>query len=279
MSLNTLLQYLLPQQLLSRITTKILHCSWCKIFLITRYIKLYHIDMKSAAIENPRDYTNFNDFFTRALKPETRPIAATANTIVSPVDGTVIQTGMIINNQLIPAKKSNFTVTQLLGDQKDAAAFNNGSFAVLYLAPYNYHRVHMPLSGKLRKMTYIPGKLFSVNPKIIDNIPNIFARNERVVTLFDTAVGSMAVILIGAMIVSNIETVWAGTVTSNTKTGIKQWHYDDSGQAINLITGAEMGRFKLGSTVILLFPENTVKLAPEIQPGSTIQMGQNLGSY
>jgi len=277
MSLNLVLQYLLPKHILSRLVAKIANCrvSLLKNFIISQYCKFYNIDMSDAFEPNPLNYSTFNDFFTRALKPNARPITDDPKAIISPVDGKIWQIGKVNANQLINAKGKSYTLEQLIADNKDTAQFHNGNFVVLYLAPYNYHRIHMPIEGKLRLMRYIPGKLFSVNPKIVNHIPDVFAKNERVVAMFDTAIGPVMMILVGAMIVGSIETKWAGVVTPNKQTDLTSWDY--SKENIVFERGKEVGSFKLGSTVILLFPEKTVQWDAAFQQNTSIKMGQQLG--
>jgi phosphatidylserine decarboxylase len=232
--------------------------------------------MSDALESNCCNYPTFNDFFTRTLKPNARPVTNDPHTIISPVDGTIWQIGNITKNQLIYAKDKAFALEQLLADNKDASLFHHANFVVLYLAPYNYHRIHMPLTGKLLAMRYIPGTLFSVNPKIVEHIPNLFAKNERVVTLFDTVIGSVAIIFVGAMIVGSIETKWEGTITPNKANNLIHWDY--SNQNITFSRGVEIGNFKLGSTVILLLPNKTTKWQNNLKTNTAVKMGQSLGT-
>jgi phosphatidylserine decarboxylase len=226
---------------------------------------------------NPNAYENFNAFFTRALKPNARPINTNAQTIISPIDGKIGQIGTVNNNLMITAKGKSFTLDQLLANNQEALLFRNANFAVLYLAPSNYHRIHMPTQGKLRSMRYIPGKLFSVNPNIVNCIPGVFAKNERVIINFATTFGPMTLILVGAMIVGSIETPWAGVVMPNNHEDVTAWDYTD--QNIIFEPGQEIGNFKLGSTVILLFPEKTMHWDKIWQIDRSIKMGQNLGEF
>ena len=277
MSCNLFLQYLLPKHILSRLVAKIANCRirLVKNFFIRQYCKFYRIDMSDALESNFLNYPTFNDFFTRALKPNARPITDDLNKITSPVDGKIWQIGRVHDNQLIYAKGKGFSLEQLLADNKDAVKFHNANFSVLYLAPYNYHRIHMPITGKLISMRYIPGKLFSVNPKIAKHIPDLFARNERVVATFDTDLGEIAIIMVGAIIVGSIETAWSGVVTPNKQKDVTDW--DMGSRNLTFERGAEIGSFKLGSTVILLFPENTMKWDGKLKPDTPIEMGQDLG--
>lgn len=242
---------------------------------IQNFIRIYHVDMSQAVQPDPQRYPHFNGFFTRALRPEVRPVIDTANTIACPVDGTVSQAGPIKNNQLFQAKGFNFDLSSLLGGADDMAKlFNHGHYATLYLSPRDYHRIHMPLHGQLLETIYIPGRLFSVNRNTTHYLPNLFARNERLVTLFDTEAGPMALILVGALFVSGIETVWDGLITRpHRQPQRKNFRHH---APVNLHRGQEMGRFNMGSTVIVLF-NHQVNMAKEIQADQAVQMGQLLG--
>jgi len=277
MILTLLLQHLLPQHILSRLVAKIANCRVRSIknFVISQYCKFYNIDMTDMSEPDPINYSTFNDFFTRALKSGARPITNDEKVIISPVDGKIWQIGKINDNLLINAKGKGFTLEQLLVDKENSIRFRNANFAVLYLAPSDYHRIHMPINGKLSSMRYVPGKLFSVNPKIVDYIPDVFAKNERVILTFDTVFGSMVMILVGAIIVGSIETTWAGVIMPNKQKSITNWDYAD--QEISFAHGSEIGRFKLGSTVILLFPEGVMQWNKALQKDASIKMGQSLG--
>lgn len=270
-------QYLLPQHGLSRLVGWLAHCRifWIKHTFILWFIRRYQVDMSLAVETNPSKYPHFNAFFTRALKPDVRPIAVGEHNIVSPADGTISQIGTIEAGRIFQAKGFHFNVQELLGGNKELAAiFQQGSFSTIYLAPKDYHRVHMPLDGRLEKMAYIPGQLFSVNKPTTEHIPRLFARNERVVVLFKTAVGHMAMVLVGAMIVASIETTWAGLVAPAKDLRIAWKEYPNN--LISLRKGDEMGRFQLGSTVILLF-STPVQWGDAIQSNSALRMGQSLG--
>ncbi len=233
--------------------------------------------MSEAIESNPFAYACYNDFFTRALKPECRPIAAASNAIVSPADGAIAQFGKIQQQQIIQAKGHDYSVQDLIGgDAYLAQRFTNGNFATIYLAPIDYHRVHMPYSGKLVKMLYVPGCLFSVNDQAAANIPNLFARNERLVCIFATDKGYMALIMVGAMIVGSMETVWAGCVTPPHNK--KQQVFEYRGNEISLQKGAEMARFKLGSTVIVLFEPNAMQWETTLQCAQPIKYGELIGT-
>ncbi|MGE8496557.1 MAG: archaetidylserine decarboxylase [Pseudomonas sp.] len=274
-------QYLLPHHLLSRLIGCVAECrvSWLKNQLITLFARHYKVEMKEAQIEDLTAFENFNAFFTRALKPDARPLDATPDAILCPADGAVSQLGKIEHGRVFQAKGHSFSVVELLGgDTERAAPFMGGEFATVYLSPRDYHRVHMPLAGTLREMVYVPGRLFSVNQTTAENVPGLFARNERVVCLFDTERGPMAVVLVGAMIVASVETVWAGLVTPPRRT-LKTIRYDEAARGpVHLEKGAELGRFKLGSTAIVLFGPEQVKWAENLGANSGVRMGERLGS-
>ena len=270
------LQFILPHHLLSRLVGKLAEARWplLKNFLIKIFIQRFNVNMTEAEQENPEAYENFNAFFTRPLKPNARSIEHNDAHIISPVDGAISQLGAIDNNLLFQAKGHYYTLEDLLaGDHDMAEQFTNGRFATIYLSPKDYHRIHMPVTGTLKKMTYVPGRLFSVNPLTAENVSNLWARNERVVCLFETELGPMVMILIGAMIVASMETVWAGTVAPPQH----KLSSTDYGQTITLQQGDEMGRFKLGSTVIMLFPENSMDWQAELGESSAVQLGNVLG--
>jgi phosphatidylserine decarboxylase len=221
-------------------------------------------------------YSSFNDFFTRALRTGARPIVSAENSLASPADGAISQLGPIKNGRIFQAKGQDYSLLELVGgDPQVAAHFTGGHFATVYLSPKDYHRVHMPIAGTLKSMIYVPGQLFSVNTVTAENVPRLFSRNERVVCLFDTAAGPMAMVLVGAMIVASIETVWAGLVTPH-KRFVRSTRYDDN-TPIHLQKGAEMGRFKLGSTVILLFGADKVRWLESLAAESPVKMGEHFG--
>ncbi len=274
------LQYCLPHHALSRTVAWLLHTPLLKTTIIRWFIRRYGVDLSESLIDEPADFVSFNAFFTRELRAGVRPIDHSTGSIVSPADGCVSQLGAIRHNELLQAKGKMFTLQSLLGgDRESASRFDNGSFATIYLSPKDYHRVHMPLSGTLQEMTYVPGRLFSVNPVTAANVPDLFARNERLICLFETAIGPMAVILVGAMIVASIETVWAGHICPST--AFKQlrtirYSQDD---APRLNGGDELGRFKLGSTVIVLFAKEAMRFVATLRAGDSVRMGQRLGSH
>lgn len=273
-------QHLIPHHLLSRLIGCAAECraAWFKNRLIGWFAKQYQVDMSEAQVEDLNAYEHFNAFFTRALKDGARPLDNTPGAVLCPADGAISQLGRIEHGRVFQAKGHNYSVTELLGgDSERAAAFMGGDFATVYLSPKDYHRVHMPLAGTLREMIYVPGRLFSVNQTTAENVPELFARNERVVCLFDTERGPMAVVLVGAMIVASIETVWAGLITPP-KRELKTVRYDEAARGpISLEKGVELGRFKLGSTAIVLFGPEQVKWAEELGANSPVRMGQLLG--
>ncbi|AMO67436.1 phosphatidylserine decarboxylase [gamma proteobacterium BDW918] len=275
-----ILQYLLPQHLLSRLVGKLAETQipWLKDLLISRFIAQYNVDMNEAADPDYRNYQNFNAFFTRALKDGARPIAPGAQDIACPADGAISQLGQIIDGRIFQAKGQDYSLLQLLGGNREAAAlFAGGSFATVYLSPRDYHRVHMPLAGTLQSMTYIPGALFSVNTTTAENVQGLFARNERAVCLFETEAGPMAVILVGALIVAGIETVWDGQIAPP-PSGIKTTDYRKGAREIFLDKGEEMGRFKLGSTAIVLFGKDQVQWAEKFVATTPTRLGEVLGT-
>lgn len=274
-----LLQYLLPHQALSRLTGRMAasRLPWLKNALITAFIRRYRVDMDEAAEPDPRAYADFNAFFTRALRPGARPLPETPEAICCPADGSISELGVIEHGRVLQAKGQTYSLQQLLGgDAALATAFDGGHFATIYLSPRDYHRVHMPRGGRLRRMIYVPGQLFSVNQVTAENVPDLFARNERAVCLFDTDSGPMAVILVGAMIVAGIETVWAGQVAPPPCT-LRDTDYSEPRAEIELQRGAEMGRFLLGSTAIVLFGKDVARWEPDLAAGSPVRMGQTLG--
>lgn len=275
--LKITLQYLLPKHLLSRLVGCLAaaRLGFVSHALIKLFIRAYGINMAEAKFENASDYASFNEFFTRPLKDGARPLVTDENVLAHPVDGAISQAGAIAGDQLFQAKGHFYTVKALLGgDDATAAEFQDGTFACIYLAPKDYHRLHMPIAGTLREMIYVPGELFSVNPLTAANVPGLFARNERVVAIFDTEVGPMSMVLVGATIVASIETVWAGTVTPPTGSEVFRWQYPAEGpNSVRLEKGAEMGRFKLGSTIVMTFAKDAIELLPTNFPGAVTRMG------
>lgn len=272
------LQHMIPQHGLSRLVGKLASSEFAplKNAFIRWFVKRYKVDMSLAAEENPLVYASFNDFFTRALKPDARPINSNSNSIVCPADGAISQLGKIIDGRIFQAKGQDYTALELLGgDEALAAEFVDGHFATVYLSPRDYHRVHMPYGGKLRAMISVPGELFSVNTATANQVPRLFSRNERAVAIFDTDIGSMAVVLVGAMIVAGIETVWDGQIAPFASREIETSLYPY--QNLNYNKGDEMGRFKLGSTAIVLFAKNKIAWDEHYQTGTPTKMGEKMG--
>ena len=274
--LAVLLQYLLPKQALTVFAGKIAgaRCGSWTARLIEWFVGRYKVNMTEAANPDIHSYATFNDFFTRALKSDARPLASAD--YVCPVDGAISQFGAIKNNQLFQAKGHNYSTTALVGGDADLAAqFQDGSFATIYLSPRDYHRIHMPCDGRLTRMIYVPGDLFSVNPVTARGVPGLFARNERVVCVFDSEHGPFVLTLVGATIVGSMATVWHGLVNPPRSKEVREWRYDD--QTIELKKGDEMGRFLLGSTVVLLFKKDTVKFNPQWEAALPVRMGEVMG--
>lgn len=272
-------QFLVPQHLLSRCTgvlAELRHPIWLKNWLIRQFIRAFGVDMTEAAEPDYTRFSSFNEFFTRPLREGARPLA-TAD-ILCPADGAISQSGAITEGLLFQAKGRYFSAEELLGgDEARAVQFNGGQFATIYLSPKDYHRVHMPVAGRLTASCYIPGQLFSVNGVTADNVDRLFARNERLVCYFETERGPMAMILVGAMIVAGIETVWSGRVAPPPRNPATV-DYVNLPEPVELAQGDEMGRFMLGSTVILLFPEGVMAFDERYVAGSLTRMGENLGS-
>jgi phosphatidylserine decarboxylase len=265
-----LLQHVLPQHAISRLVLAATRARapWFKNALIGGFLRLYDVDMSDAQTEQPLSFASFNEFFTRPLKPERRPLAADA--IVSPVDGTVSECGRIDADRLLQAKGRQYTLGDLLARQPWAERFTGGTFCTIYLAPYNYHRIHMPMGGTLRSTVYVPGRLFSVNATTARHVPRLFARNERVLTLFDTDAGAMAVVLVGALNVGSMATVWAGDITPAKRREVTTLPSTE----LHLAAAAELGRFNMGSTVILLFEAGRIEWLPHVAAGRTVRFGE-----
>lgn len=275
------LNYLLPKKALTELAgwgaSK--RGGWLTKAVIDLFVWFYKVDMAEAQKRDTATYRTFNDFFVRPLRENARPVEQDPNLLVLPADGVISQAGPINEDKLFQAKGHEYTLEALLaGNYQLAELFRNGEFATTYLAPRDYHRVHMPCNGILREMVYVPGDLYSVNPLTARNIPNLFARNERVICHFETEFGPMVQILVGATIVGSIETVWSGTVTPPREGVIKRWTYPDAEQegAVVLLKGQEMGRFKLGSTVINLFAPGRIKLAESLTAETKVKLGQPL---
>ncbi|WKB54991.1 archaetidylserine decarboxylase [Eleftheria terrae] len=276
--LAVLHQYLLPKQALTALAGRIASAQAGALTtqIIRWFVRHYGVDMSEAVDEDIRSYKSFNDFFTRALKHGARPVAP-ADLIV-PVDGAISQFGRIERDQIFQAKGHHYSTTALLGgDTALAAQFEDGSFATLYLSPKDYHRIHMPCAGRLLRMIHVPGDLFSVNPTTARGVPGLFARNERVVCLFDGPRGPFALVLVGATIVGSMATVWHGVVNPPRPGRIREWTYQD--QQVVLQQNDEMGRFLLGSTVVLLFPKSPLRFNPAWAPERPVSLGQAMANY
>ncbi|MEW4449303.1 archaetidylserine decarboxylase [Qipengyuania sp. JC766] len=270
------LQHALPHHAVSRLAGRFASSEtpWLKDRLIRRFVKAYDVDMDEAA-RGIAEYRSFNDFFTRELKPGARPLADAATHVLSPADGAVSQVGTVTEGRIFQAKGRHFTARQLLGDDAEAARrFEGGAFATIYLSPRDYHRVHMPASGTLAATTYVPGDLFSVNTVTAENVDGLFARNERLACRFTGDIGEFASVMVGAMIVAGIETVWSGAQPTHSPVVERR---DYAPGAHRLDAGAEMGRFILGSTVVLLFEPGRVTWRDDLTPGTAVRMGEALG--
>lgn len=271
------LQKLLPTRALSALMYRIaeIRAPAFKNSLIEWFTRGYPIDLTEAERGRIEDYAHFNDFFTRALKPGSRPQPANPDILSSPVDGTISQFGTIRDGRIFQAKGHDYSAATLLADPELAARFAGGEFCTIYLAPHNYHRVHMPFGGRLVSWTYVPGRLFSVNPATARALPGLFARNERVVAVFDTALGPLAVVMVGALFVGGVETVWSGRVTPPHQRDPQPRHYE-AGAPLALERGAEMGRFHMGSTVILLAPRGALNWDTQLAAAQPVRLGQPL---
>ncbi|MDD2720239.1 MAG: archaetidylserine decarboxylase [Gallionella sp.] len=273
--LFVLLQYLLPKRWLTELAGKVAgkRASWTP-KLIRWFIARYNVNMDEAANPDYRSYPTFNDFFTRPLRRGARPLAQVD--YVCPVDGAISQFGPIEADQVFQAKGHSYSTTALVGgDATLAERFRDGNFATIYLSPRDYHRIHMPCDGRLLRMIYVPGELFSVNPATARGVPGLFARNERVVCEFEGPHGPFVLTLVGATIVGSMATVWHGLVNPPRSGEVREWRYDE--QNIALKKGAEMGRFLLGSTVVMLFPKNTLRFNPQWKPAAPVRMGEVMG--
>ena len=273
------LQYSMPKHAISRLVGKLAAAKmgWLTTKLINIFINAYKINMSEAKLKDAQDFATFNDFFTRELAEGARTIDSDANALCYPVDGAISQQGDIIEGKLIQAKGFNYSLTSLLGgDVRTAAPFQKGKFSCIYLAPKDYHRIHMPMAATLREMIYVPGDLFSVNPLTANNVPDLFARNERVVTVFDSEHGPFAMVLVGATIVASIETTWAGTITPPAGKDIFRWQYPATGiDAVKFEKGDEMGRFKLGSTVVCTFAPDMIDFNVDAGPETVTRLGEH----
>ncbi len=275
--LNVIPQYLLPKLALTVFAGMVAGAKWGNLTtrIITWFVARYRVNMAEAANPNITSYATFNDFFTRPLKVGARPLASAD--YLCPVDGAISQFGAIDRDQIFQAKGHHYSTTALVGgDAALAAQFVDGQFATLYLSPKDYHRIHMPCDGVLRRMIYVPGALFSVNPTTARGVPGLFARNERVVCVFESKHGPFVLTLVGATIVGSMSTVWHGLVNPPRLPKVTDWHYDDN--KVSLKKGDEMGRFLLGSTVVMLFPKNTIAFNNAWQPAGAIRMGETMAA-
>jgi phosphatidylserine decarboxylase len=270
-------QYVLPKRPITALAGFIASRRWGRLTtaLIRWFVAKYGVDMSEAENPDIASYATFNDFFTRSLKPGVRPLANAP--WICPVDGSISQFGATDRDQILQAKGHHYAVAALLGgDDQLAEQFEHGSFATLYLSPKDYHRIHMPCDGRLLRMTYVPGTLFSVNPVTARAVPDLFARNERVVCLFETPRGPLVLTMVGATIVGGMATVWHGTINSPRPGEMRVWHYQD--QQVHLKQGEEMARFMLGSTVVLLFPKSTLEFNPSWAPGRAVRLGEAMAT-
>ena len=268
----TFLQFLLPQHLLSRLMFRFarIQVKWIKNSFTSWFVSKYKVNMNEAGLEDIKEYKHFNDFFTRSLKAGARPISESK--VVSPVDGVVSQCGNIDGSMIFQAKGKKFSVEALLADSAKDDFYT--SFATIYLSPKDYHRIHMPFDGSLKSMKYIPGSLFSVNQRTVNNIDQVFARNERLICYFDTEYGEMALVMVGAIFVGSMETSWEGQVTPPYTKSVKTYDYDS--RQIGLSKGEELGRFNMGSTVILILPKGSPEL--NLETGQALKMGQSISN-
>ena len=276
MSLITRLTYVLPHRLLSSMARRLAYSQHPSIkqWLIDTVVAKFNVNLAEAAESDPKAYPSFNAFFTRALKPDARTPASNPNALLMPADGHISQCGAIVDGRIFQAKGQSFTAAELLGDATDAVPFHEGDFATVYLSPRDYHRVHMPWRGTLRETVHVPGRLFSVGTDAVAHVPQLFARNERLVCHFDTDFGPMACVMVGALLVSGIETVWSGVEVPAYASTITRKDY--RGQHIALERFAEMARFNYGSTVIVLLPKDAAHLAASLQAETPVQLGQVL---
>ena len=270
-------QYLIPKQALTILAGKLAESESGSLTtrVIRWFVRRYGVDLSEAVDTDPVSYRSFNEFFTRPLRPGARPLADAD--LLCPVDGAISQFGAIERDQIFQAKGHQYTTTALLGgDSGLAARFTNGMFATLYLSPRDYHRIHMPVDGRLTRMIHVPGALFSVNPTTARGVPGLFARNERVVCVFETEFGSFVLVLVGATIVGSMATVWHGTVNPPRSAALREWSYET--QTVMLRKGEEMGRFLLGSTVVMLFPAEVLHFNPDWSPARPVRMGEAMGA-
>lgn len=278
MSPAILLQYIVPHRLLSRIVFHATRWTWTpwKNLLIRQITQRFRVDLNEAAEPDINAYAHFNAFFTRALKADARPISDDADALLCPADGHISQSGAIQSGRIFQAKGQEFSATELLGNADDARPYAEGQFITVYLSPRDYHRVHMPLAGTLVSTTHVPGRIFSVAPKAVESIPRLFARNERLVCHFEGAHGPFAVVLVGALLVSSVSTVWGDLEIPPYASAVKRRDYRS--QSIRIGRGEELGRFNMGSTVIILLPAGGPTLDPTLKPEQAVRVRQTMGS-
>jgi len=273
------LQYILPQHFLSRIVYALMRCQtrWVKNLLIHVISRIAGINYAEALSPDPADYASFNAWFTRALKPGARTFDPDPRALLSPCDGRISESGVLRENLILQAKGKDYSLQDLLASDPVCEQLSGGHFFTIYLSPKDYHRIHMPMGGRLLRMIHVPGRLFSVAPYTVRQVPRLFARNERVISVFETSSGPLVMVLVGAMLVSSTATVWAGEVTPTKNRDVTVNDYRD--QDITLARGDEMGRFNMGSTVILLMPPGTLKSVVELNMGDAVLLGQRLGGF
>ncbi|MEE4291680.1 MAG: archaetidylserine decarboxylase [Cycloclasticus sp.] len=272
-----ILQHILPQHSLSALMHKLARCKtpWVKNAIIKVIIKQFDVNMSEAAEPNPEAYESFNAFFTRELREDARPLEHEHTTVACPVDGEISQIGSVEKGEIFQAKGKSFNLSALLGNDELTSEFEDGQFTTIYLSPKDYHRIHFPVDGTLKKMVHVPGELFSVNKTTVASIDELFARNERVIAFFDTPAGPMAMVMVGAIFVSSIETVWYGEVTPPRHNQIRRWTYNDD--TLSYKKNDEMARFNMGSTIVLLHGKDKVAWADELTAGDAVQHGQVIG--
>jgi len=271
-------QFILPQHFLSRIVYVLMRSevTWVKNFLIYSISRIAGINVNEALSPDPADYASFNAWFTRALKPGARSFDLDQQAFICPCDGRISETGSLLENRILQAKGQDYSLQDLLASDPVCSQLTGGYFSTIYLSPKDYHRIHMPLTGHLQRMIHVPGRLFSVAPYTARHVPRLFARNERVIAIFDTDSGPLVMVLVGAMLVSSTETVWAGEITPNKNKNVSVTDYSDKN--ISLAKGDEMGRFNMGSTVILLMPAGALKSLVDLGAGDLVKVGQKLGT-
>ncbi len=273
------LQYVLPQHFLSRIVYALMRCQtrWVKNLLIHVISRIAGINYAEALSPDPADYASFNAWFTRALKPGARTFDPDPHALISPCDGRISESGGLRENLILQAKGKDYALQDLLASDPVCEQLSGGHFFTIYLSPKDYHRIHMPMTGRLLRMIHVPGRLFSVAPYTVRQVPRLFARNERVISIFETPSGPLVMVLVGAMLVSSTATVWAGEVTPTKNRDVTVKDYRD--EDITLARGDEMGRFNMGSTVILLLPPGMMKSVVELNMGDAVLLGQRLGGF